>query len=172
MKRFIQAAAIFLAGAVLGFFLLIWQLPNYIMNTLMSRVAATADNGQLAPPLPDDKARSIVLPSPDLAYVICVYDLAAGPLAVSFNPPDLPYWSVAAYASNTDNFVVVNDRNAGETRSLLLVSPNQPAPLAVPDRRSVQAPSDRGVVLFRGLLPDGDPAMLKQVQASVTCRKP
>ena len=172
MRSVTRYFILFLVAAGLGFIVVIWQLPSFIMTKLMDRVTEQSEGGRLASPLPDDKARSIVLPSPDLAYVICIYDLSKGPLTVSFNPPDLPYWSVAAYADNTDNFAVVNDRNAGEMRSLVLVSPSQPTPLPVPDRRTVQAPSDRGVVLFRGLMPNRDTALLKQVQSSVTCNKP
>jgi uncharacterized membrane protein len=170
VKRFAHGVAIFLAGAALGFFVLVWQLPNYIMNTLMGRVAAMAENGQLAPPLPDDQARSIVLPSPDLAYVICVYDLAKGPLTVSFDPPDLPYWSVAAYAANTDNFAVINDRNAGGIRSLTVMSARQAVGPPPAGAHVIRSPTERGVVLFRGLMPERDAALLKRIQAAVSCR--
>ncbi len=167
-----RALAVFLVSAIVGFLLVTWQLPNTIMNVLMTRVLAVAKDGRQAPPLPDEKARAIVLPSPDLAYVLCAYDLSKGSLVVTFNPPaSLPYWSVAAYADNTDNFVVLNDRNSGEMRSLVLISPNQTVPPAPPDTRLVQAPSNRGIVLFRGLMTERNEALLKQVQDSVTCKK-
>ncbi len=171
MKAFIRGAAIFSIGAALGFLAVILLLPSFVMGGLMGRLQATGSAAQFAPPLPDEKSRSVVLPSPDLAYVLCVYDLAKGPLMVTFHPPDLPYWSIAAYAANTDNFVVINDRNAGEIRDLVLISPDQPVPPTPPDTRVVQAPNKRGVVLFRGLLQNRDENLLKQVQASISCHK-
>jgi len=170
MRSLARYFVLFVVAAGLGFVVVIWQLPSFIMGKLIDRVEASSQNGRLAPPLPDDKARSIVLPSPDLAYVLCTYDLAKGSLAVTFNPPSLPYWSVAAYADNTDNFAVINDRNSGEMRQMILVAPDKPMPLAPPDIRVVQAPSTRGLILFRGLMPNRDPALQQQVQQSVSCR--
>ncbi len=167
----IRALAIFLASAAIGFMLVTWQLPNTIMNTLMARAAAGSQDGRTAPPLPDDKARAIVLPSPDLAYVLCAYDLSKGPLAVTFNPPaSLPYWSVAAYADNSDNFLVINDRDASHAHSVILLSPHRFYILPPLSSRAEAAPSDRGIVLFRGLMAERNDAVLKQVQDSVSCK--
>jgi uncharacterized membrane protein len=99
-----------------------------------------------------------------------VFDLATGPMIVEFDPPSLPYWSVAAYAANTDNFAVLNDRSAGGAHSLTLLPPGATLPSnAGPN--TVVAPSTRGLVLFRGLMPNRDAVLLKQVQASVSCHK-
>jgi uncharacterized membrane protein len=60
---------------------------------------------------PSHKSRQIVMPSPDLVYSSCVYDLAKGDLVISGKlPPDGYYWSLSLYAHNTDNYFVLNDR--------------------------------------------------------------
>lgn len=169
--RWLRGLAVFALGGVLGFVLLSWQLPNLIMSSLMSRVSAMAGiNQAVRPPLPDATSRAVVLPSPDLAYVICAYDLDNGPLTISFAPPDLPYWSVAAYAANTDNFLVINDRAMPKGGAIVLGLAQGDTPDMIDGKRFVAAPGPRGVVLFRGLMADRDPALLKQVQASVTCQ--
>ncbi len=171
MRRWLRGLAVFVLSGVLGFVLLSWQLPNLIMSSLMSRVAAMGGvNQPVRPPLPDEKSRAVVLPSPDLAYVICAYDLGSGPLTVSFAPPPLPYWSVAAYAANTDNFLVINDRAMPTGGALVLGLADGHAPDSIDGKRFVAAPGARGVVLFRGLIASRDPALLKQVQDSVSCQ--
>jgi uncharacterized membrane protein len=127
-------------------------------------------NKAFAPPLPDEKSRTVVLPSPDLAYVLCPYDLSTGPLTVSFNPPQLPYWSVAAYADNTDNFVVLNDRTMPGGGKLVLRPAGSPGSTETATTRNVDSPSSRGIVLFRGLMPNDDAALLRQIQESVSCQ--
>ena len=175
MKRFVPALALFIAAATVGFFVVVWQLPEYIMSTLMSRVQAQAADGRMTPPLPDDKARSIVLPSPDLAYVLCAYDLSKGALMVNVMPLTLPYWSLAAYAANTDNFFVVNNSQAVQLpgpfklTSLVLLPPGESLAIKPINTTVVQAPSLRGVVLFRGLMAERNEEWVKQAQASVSC---
>lgn len=171
MRAWLRRLAVFALGGALGFVLLSWQLPSLIMSSLMSRVAAMGGvNQPVRPPLPDEKSRSVVLPSPDLAYVICAYDLSNGPLTVTFAPPALPYWSVAAYAGNTDNFLVVNDRAMPGGGAFVLGLADGHTPDTIDGKRFVAAPGARGVVLFRGLIANRDPALLKQVQDSVACQ--
>lgn len=169
--RWLRGLAVVVLGGVVGFVLLSWQLPNLIMDRLMAKVAAGAGvNQAVRPPLPDATSRIVVLPSPDLAYVICAYDLDKGSLTVSFAPPALPYWSVAAYAANTDNFLVINDRAMPQGGAIVLGLAQGHMPDTVDGKRFVAAPGPRGVVLFRGLMADRDPALLKQVQDSVSCQ--
>ncbi len=60
---------------------------------------------------PTHTSRQIVMPSPDLVYSSCVYDLAAGDLVIAGElPPEGHYWSLSLYAHNTDNYFVLNDR--------------------------------------------------------------
>jgi len=131
-------------------------LPRLIMmraTAAMSRVAGVnaMGHGQR----PTSRSRGVVRPSPDLLYSSCVYDLAAAGGALRVHAYDMPatYWSVSAFDMNTNNFYVLNDRQAknGAVDFLLI------APGTFVDRTSlpvVIAPTRRGIVLFRTLIND------------------
>ena len=75
----------------------------------------------------DHTARRVVMPSPDLLYATCRMDLSQGPLRIQADPKTPRYWSIALYASNSDNFFVLNDRQAnGQPVDLWLVGPHSP----------------------------------------------
>lgn len=131
-------------------------LPPSIMSVVMLRMAETgADTGVLHTPPPDASSRTVVRPSPDLAYSVCLFDLTKGPLLVRATVPET-YWSVSAFAHNTDNFFVVNDQQLpGDTLELIIRRENDE--LEGYDGIPVSfAPSDKGVVLMRMLVMDQD----------------
>jgi uncharacterized membrane protein len=148
-------AALALAAAVhLG---ALWLLPRFIMQRVLAGVAAEQPaDAPLLPPPSDHSQRRVVMPSPDLLYALCAFDLERGPLRVSAAPV-LPagtgYWSVALYASNTDNFFVVGDRQlAGRALELDVIGPQ--AELPVGAAGVVRSPSTRGLLLMRVLVGD------------------
>jgi uncharacterized membrane protein len=105
-----------LATAILVHLLVVWATPRLIMNRLMTGPAAQAmamRNQAAFPPAVDASARRVVMPSPDLLYSVNVFDVSAGPVRVRANPGLPSYWSIALYAANSDNFFVLNDRQAG-----------------------------------------------------------
>jgi uncharacterized membrane protein len=136
----------------------VWALPRVIMWRLMSTAPSTlpTESGVVLPPMTDHTQRRVVMPSPDLLYAICSYDLAARPLRLRADPKLPTYWSIALYAANSDNFFVLNDRQAGARPvDLLLVGPGGSAPAdGAEGSRVVSAPSARGLVLMRVLVPD------------------
>ena len=146
----------------------VYAVPRVIMGLTINRYATLAKlNTPLRPPLPDARARRIVQPSPDLLYVACAYDLAEGPLLVTGEIPDT-YWSVSFFAANSDNFFVLNDRQAKEkrVRIVLAIDGGSPADGA----QTVISPSRRGVVLFRTLVLDlADLPMLQRFQQTMSC---
>jgi uncharacterized membrane protein len=92
--------------------------------------------------------------SPDLAYSAMAYDLADGPLRVTI-PLTGQYMSVSLYAANTDNYFVINDRQARSGQfDFLLIGPETPS---APNPKSedpptVRAPNTKGVALLRFLV--------------------
>ena len=172
-----------LVAAVHG--LAVWALPRVIMRGAMSRLvpvnAAVADERVrvLYPPLTTAASRQIVLPSPDLAYALCVYDLSKGPVDVDAAPAWPGYWSVALYADNTDNYLVRNDvaarsrpvhwRLALSEEAAALTATSIAAMAA--GRELVLAPSARGLLLMRVLVADrhGEAAAAAQAQRSLHC---
>ena len=186
MRAALRKLALFLALALAFNLLTVAALPRLINALVMHRMVklatAEADNtssGDAALPgaeqrraailasggynvaLParraDASARTVVRPSPDLLYTVCVFDLSKGDLQISAPVPD-SYASVSGFAADSSNFFAVNDRTAtiskdGRKRFELLLT-RRAAPAAATGTQVVVSPSDRGLVLFRTLITD------------------
>jgi len=146
-------------------FLAVWALPRLIMQRVLSTspVELGARPGSTErvyfPPMTDARQRRIVLPSPDLLYAVCRFDVSVEPLRIRADPKLAGYWSVALYAANSDNFLVVNDRElAGQPLDLVVVASGAGGAKAKlpPGARQVVAPTARGLVLMRVLVADYD----------------
>jgi uncharacterized membrane protein len=131
-------------------------LPRLIMLRTMSVMARSASaNTILHPPRSGARSRTVVRPSPDLLYSICVYDLRAAEGAVRVSIHDMPdtYWSVSVFDADTNNFYALNDRQAKTgAADFLLAESGAPAN----DGRLpvVTTPTNRGIVLLRILVND------------------
>ena len=163
--------------------LALWLLPHAVMRMAMSRLVAAAPEappvaapdatarrgGALYPPLTTAASRLIVLPSPDLAYALCLYDLRDGPVDIDAQPDWPAYWSVALYADNTDNYLVRNDRIAASRPVHWRLALTKGTPAA--GRELVLAPSARGLVLMRVLVTDraSQAATVAQAQRALQC---
>lgn len=145
----------------------VWAVPRAIMNRVFVGLGGGTGAVQ-RPPLADAQARRIVLPSPDLLYAICAYDVSEVPLRVTADPKAPGYWSIALYASSSDNYHVLNDRQAaGRPVDWVLVGPRPYATApAMPEGATlVTSPTARGLLLMRTLV--GDPATrLAQAEAA------
>ncbi len=136
--------------------LTVFGLPYGIMNRAMAGIASQAGgvNKPVYPDRPTAEARGIVRPSPDLLYTACVYDVSARPVKLTSPVPDT-YWSLSTFASNTDNFFVVNDRQVKTDRIEIILASSEEAGgnKGIP---VIVAPSSKGIVLFRSLVPSED----------------
>jgi uncharacterized membrane protein len=114
-------------------------------------------------------SRTVARPSPDLLYSVCAYDVSKAPLRISASVPDT-YWSLSFFASNTDNFFVVNDQEVtARSVDILLAGPGtaykNPGNVQV-----VTSPSSRGVALIRILITDEDRIEeLTKIQRQASC---
>jgi len=168
-----------LATAVLVHVLAVWLTPYAIMKVLMdgSDARALGMRNQAAFPAPvSAKVRTVVMPSPDLLYSVCVYDLSNGPVHVSANPQLPSYWSIALYGANSDNFFVVNDRKAaGKPVDLLLVPEHSGTmqPAVVAGSQVLVSPSNQGFLLMRVLTGDyeTEKAVVEPARRTLVCRK-
>lgn len=93
----------FIIGLVAVHFLVLNALPGRIMSTARERIGGQVPlhtwqmSARITP-----QTQTIVRPSPDLAYAICVIDLSSGPVEVSV--PTWPeYGSLSIFDANTDN---------------------------------------------------------------------
>lgn len=194
--RFLRSAAAWLLLVAVFHALAVWALPRVVMHVAMARLtaattsaSATSDKANAAtnaatnaarvrvvyPPLSTAASRVIVLPSPDLAYALCVYDLSKGPVNVDAAPEWPAYWSVALYAANTDNYLVRNDREASArpVHWRLLPPDARPATPMRDGREPIVAPAARGLVLMRVLVADRElqGAAVVRAQRALHCVK-
>jgi len=138
--------------AIAAHLIAINMLPRLEMGTAMDRLSgqgARMNMWQMSDRVTED-SRAIVRPSPDFAYAACVYDLSHGPVRIAVAPWSA-YWSLSLYADNSDNFFVLDDREAqGGAEITLLRTGAQPPEHAA---QAVESPSTRGIALIRRLAP-------------------
>lgn len=149
-----KAFLVWLAGTAVVALLVhaaaVWGYPRLAMHKAWESIAAAADvHGLLHAPRPDAGSRTVVRPSPDIVYSVCLYDLDRGQWSLRLRPPG-SYVSVSLYAMNTDNFFTVNDSQIqGDQLDLRIVSgavddtPAKGRPVVV------KAPGRRGIALVR-----------------------
>lgn len=175
-RRWVRYALATLGIAAASYFGAMALAPSVIMSRVMDRLATQAGGvnriGLTAPP--DANSRQVVKPSPDLAYAVCVFDLAEGPVLVGGRPADA-YWSLALYGANTDNFFVVNDRSPGAGGGRFVLA-NAAMRARIPAEfralTVIEPPSAKGIMLQRYLVLDpGDLTSVRAAQADAVCRR-
>lgn len=154
MKR---CLLVFLAAALIVHIAAVALIPNAIMFIYFERMkSANTELNKIyhAPPI-NASFREVVLPSPDLLYSYCIYDLSKGPVLITAEVPENTYWSVSLYDSATNNFLTLNDRQAGKLAKILLVKEQTHLEkLKDVDAVVVRAKSEKGLVLFRTFIPN------------------
>jgi uncharacterized membrane protein len=165
--------------AVVVHLLAVWAVPYLIMHALMqgALVQNKVTHNQAAfPPPVNAKVKTVVMPSPDLLYSVCAYDLTDGPVRISANPQLTSYWSLALYSANSDNFFVINDRQAAhQPVDLWLVADHadQPPPAPANGSQIVRSPSTKGFLLMRVLTADyeAEKSIVEPARRTLVCRK-
>ncbi len=156
MKSTLKWVMATLALAVVIHILTVAALPRVVMYMASKRIlnkSGAGINRLLHAPRVTVNSRTVVKPSPDLLYSLCVFDVSARPLRIIAPVPDT-YWSISFYQTNTDNFYVLNDRQAKTNPvKIVLVGPDMPVP-DITDAEVVVAPTSRGVFLLRSLIMD------------------
>jgi uncharacterized membrane protein len=165
-------ATLALAAAV--HLLAVWAVPRVIMGRVLSAAQPEKTTGVFLPPMTDASARRIVMPSPDLLYATCAFDVGTRPLRIRADPKSPRYWSIALYADNSDNFFVINDREAaGKPIDIVLIGPKAyPQAPALPAGASViDAPSARGLLLMRVLVADyaAEKSVVEAARSTLRC---
>ena len=168
-------ALVVLVVAIVVHVLAVWAAPRLIMRKVFEGApAASGTNRAFYPPMTSAESRSIVMPSPDLLYAICTYDLAGGPVRITASPGLDSYWSVALYSAASDNWYVINDRQAGGRPVDLVVAERgmmRSASAASTSATVLEAPSRKGLVLMRVLVSDyaKDSARYEAARRTFSC---
>jgi uncharacterized membrane protein len=163
-----------LAGVLLGFVayrIVLHRVPIQLMSAAEKRLLSIRDSGPNTfrhGRAPTHKSRQIVMPSPDLVYSSCIYDLAAGDLVIAGElPPMGHYWSLSLYAHNTDNYFVLNDRELPARRFSITVSRKGRAGAG---SGNVESPTRTGIALIRMIQRKQDDLPIIQAsQQSISC---
>lgn len=157
MKKWLLMILATLALAAIFHVLTVMAFPKAIMVALdwKSKDMGRRSNVLYHQPRVTADSRVVVRPSPDLLYSVCSYDVSEAPLRISASVPDC-YWSLSFFASNTDNFFVINDREVkANPVEILLVGPGM-SYKSPGNAQVVTSPSTRGVALIRILITDED----------------
>ena len=163
-----------LALATAVHLLAVWAVPRVIMGRVLSAAQPEKTTGVFLPPMTDASARRIVMPSPDLLYATCAFDVGKRPLRIRADPKSPRYWSIALYADNSDNFFVINDREAaGKPIDIVLIGPKAyaQAPVLPAGASVIDAPSTRGLLLMRVLVADyaADKSVVEAARSTLRC---
>jgi uncharacterized membrane protein len=145
-----------LIGLLLGgvaYAMAIRATPGILMSSAVGRVAKAAGmNAMFFGPLATDEARTIVRPSPDLAYSSCPFDVSKGPVLIDAMPVAAPYWSLSVFDAKTDVAFVRNNAQAGgRPIKVAVLKAGMTAPAGY---EPVPVEGDKGVALIRILVAD------------------
>ncbi len=157
MTGFLQWSFWNLGAAFGSHFVFVWMVPYVLMGVVI--IGSAQENGPNTiyhPQRVTAESRTVVRPAPDLAYSTCSYDLGEGALAITV-PKSAAYSSVSFFADDTVNFFALNDREIeGASQEVILMRESDRSTIVPPTTISVRAPSTKGLVLFRRVIPSDD----------------
>ena len=171
MMRWLRWTVFTLVLAAVIHYITIASAPSIIMSRVLTVIEKTSKNSINFSERPSAASRAIVRPSPDLLYSTCLYDVSRAPMKIVTGAPTDTYWSVAFYADNTDNFFVLNDKQANQKpATIILIGQGQTLPPQEAGVIVVSAPTSKGLVLFRTLInSDARLAEIDQQRRGATC---
>lgn len=156
MRRLAYFGGVFFIAAALAHLVVICQTPIKAMETVENRLRdrlGGANRMSYGAPR-TSQHRVVVMPSPDLLYSACPYDLSEGPVEITFEPPTDLYWSISLYAHNTENYHTFNAGNSPGS-SFRAVIAGASARLHEEDNSTVViSPTSTGIALLRIFMPD------------------
>jgi uncharacterized membrane protein len=154
MKKWLLWTAVgTLAVAIVIHFVTLTMIPLDIMNKTMAKYPL---NQLMKGKQTDSESRGVVRPSPDLVYSIVCYDVSKEPIRLTAKVPTDTYWSVSMFQENTDNFFVMNDRQAKSNPAEIVLVKEGTKVTDAGNAQVVASPTDRGILLVRHLLQSDD----------------
>ena len=171
MRRWLVPLLLGLVLAFIAYQAALVAAPRVLMTAAIGRVERLGGvNVFRHPPMASAQARTIVRPSPDLAYSSCVFDLGEGPVVIEVAPVPAPYWSLSVFDARTDVAFVRNNRDSrGAPIRIALALAGQQVPAGL---EAVRVDGARGIALVRVLVESRDrfPAIDRARRAS-HCRR-
>ncbi len=150
MKFGVNHVRLAIVVAVIAHLAFIYAVPNVLMGVAIERLSAGGFNRWRVADRVGPDARTVVRPSPDFAYAACPYDVGEAPVRIHVAAWEA-YWSLSLYAANSDNYYVIDDREARNGVDVIVVRNPRDAPDDA--TRVAVSPSRRGIALIRRLAP-------------------
>ena len=169
MLRWIGPLACGVLATIATYHFAVRYAPNVLMRAALNRIASRGSNRMTHARLADATARTIVRPSPDLAYSYCPYDVSKVPVLIDAVPVAAPYWSLSIFDSRTNTVFVRNGEQAqGSAFRVAVARFGQAVPLGY---EVVRVRGARGIALIRILVADRAAfATLDRARRATTCR--
>jgi uncharacterized membrane protein len=171
---FWAALTLLLTGALVALFL--WAVPIVLTGAVMlgfrrrrRREGKPTFNSFVLGALPKSGRDRIVMTSPDMIYMLGLYDVREQPVVIHCAAPGPDtYWCISLYRRNTDNFYVRNDRASPEREFDLVLTGPRGSYRRLGNEEVVEAPSSRGIVVIRAVIADrNDEKEIARVQATL-----
>ncbi|MEE1876631.1 DUF1254 domain-containing protein [Altererythrobacter litoralis] len=153
MRKWLAPAMTGLALAIIAHIAVLHYAPRMIMDRAMERLSerGTALHAFSRSLRTTPQTQTVVRPSPDLAYSICLFDMRQAPQGLRVRmAPYANYASLSFFDAETNNFLTL--RGDGEAREVLLLPPQDGAAAA----GTAIAPTERGIILVRRLAPSAE----------------
>jgi uncharacterized membrane protein len=153
MRRWLAPALVALIVSGIAYQASLLATPFALMRLAAAKAGSNLPVNQFRfGPMTTADNQTIVRPSPDLSYSLCVFDVSKGPVLIRVEPIPAHYWSVSIFDARTDVSAVRSDRDTGGKPAMLaLVKAGQTAPSGY---EPVAVGYDRGVALIRILIAD------------------
>ncbi|UTW56119.1 DUF1254 domain-containing protein [Kordiimonas sp. SCSIO 12610] len=167
----ITLALVFIISAVAAHYGALYLVPGVIMNRTFDAMEGrgiTTSAFTLVPRVTPEN-QTVVRPSPDLAYSICLFDFRdnQSPLNIHATPWPLQeteqqtgrregYASVSFFDARTNNFATVRVMADGTGSNITLMPPNSAGKYNIAVRKGytlkvIEAPTEQGIILIRRL---------------------
>ena len=151
MRSLINKIFILLVLGTIVHLAFIIYFPTYMMWKFDRDIASTSVNKIIHSDKVDSNSRTVIRPSPDLLYSVCAYDATYSPVVITSKVLD-SYWAMSFYASNSDNYAIINDLDiADDDVKVYLFGPNS-KPTKITDGYAIFSPSNKGAMLIRRFL--------------------
>lgn len=174
IRLFIVPAAVFFLAATVSHVVTLSMLPSTIMNKAVGMLAerGVAFHEFILSPRATPQSQSVVRTSPDVAYSVCLFDLADGPVLVQGGAWD-SYGSLNVYDGETDNVVSIDlgPEEPPVAGAVLGLARDEDHP--VPDGLTMHVLNNpQGVALIRRLSPtDEHYTLAEEAAAGDLCEK-
>ncbi|MEM7007358.1 MAG: DUF1254 domain-containing protein [Pseudomonadota bacterium] len=172
MKQLFIATLLLVLSFVIGHITALIAVPSVIMDTAMDRMQERGlkHHQFTLSPRTTPQTQTVVRPSPDLAYSVCLFELSGNDaLRIQTGTYDR-YTSVSFFDDRTNNFATVRV-SSDEGADIVLLAPGRARlGTGVFEGQQIEAPSQRGLILIRRLAPtENDYARVVEASAADRC---